>query len=143
MSVAEKLAALKRQKSKENLALGEAFLAENANRGEVVALASGLQYEILEKGYGDKPTLRQQVTCHYHGTSIDGKVFDSSVQRGRPATFKLNAVIEGWQEGVRLMPKGAKYRFFIPPHLAYGDNQVSTIAPNSTLIFEVELIDFK
>ena len=141
MSVSEKLAAVKAEKAAANLAAGQAFLAENAKRAEVVSLPSGLQYEILTEGSGAKPGPVSNVTCHYHGTLIDGKVFDSSVLRGRPATFPLNRVIAGWTEALQLMPTGSKWRLYLPPHLAYGDQQVgSDIGPNSTLVFEVELL---
>jgi FKBP-type peptidyl-prolyl cis-trans isomerase FklB len=111
---------------------------------QLIELPSGLQYEILMEGNGSKPTANNEVTCHYHGTMIDGAVFDSSVQRGSPAKFPLNRVIAVWTEGVQLMPTGSKWRFFIPPHLAYGDRQISAeIGANSTLIFEVELISFR
>lgn len=144
MSVAEKLAQLKAEKSASNLAASNAFLEKNKTRPEVVVLESGLQYEVLKLGDGDKPWATHTVTCHYHGTLIDGTVFDSSVQREKPASFPLNMVIKGWTEGLQLMPKGSKFRFFIPPHLGYGDRQVSAeIGPNCTLIFDVELIDFK
>ena len=107
-----------------------------------MSLASGLQYEVItDGGDGPKPTAYNTVTCHYHGTLINGTIFDSSVQRGRPASFPLNRVISGWTEGLQLMSVGSKWRFFIPPHLGYGSQQVSAeIGPNSTLIFEVELI---
>jgi FKBP-type peptidyl-prolyl cis-trans isomerase FklB len=144
MSVAEKLASMKSQKATENLKAGETFLSENKKRPEVTELPSGLQYEILETGTGPKPKNFHNVTCHYHGTLIDGTVFDSSVKRGQPASFPLNMVIKGWTEGLQLMPTGSKWRFFIPPHLGYGDRHVSAqITPNSTLIFDVELISFK
>ena len=108
-----------------------------------MSLESGLQLEVITMGTGLKPSANNSVTCHYHGTTIEGAVFDSSVQRGAPATFPLKAVIKGWTEGLQLMPLGSKFRFFIPPHLAYGDRQVSAlIGPNCTLIFEVELIKF-
>ena len=110
MSVSEKLAAVKAEKAAANLAAGQAFLAENAKRAEVVSLPSGLQYEILTEGSGAKPGPVSNVTCHYHGTLIDGKVFDSSVLRGRPATFPLNRVIAGWTEALQLMPTGSKWR---------------------------------
>ena len=133
---------MKNQKAEENLKAGEKFLEENGKRPGVVVLASGLQYEIITEGTGPKPTAKDNVTCHYHGTLIDGTVFDSSVRRGQPATFPLNMVIKGWTEGLQLMTQGSKWRFFIPPHLGYGDRQVSAqIGPHSTLIFEVELID--
>lgn len=141
MSVSDKLKQMREKISAENLAKGEAFLSENAKRPEVVSLPSGLQYEILRTGDGSKPGPTSQVTCHYHGTLTDGQVFDSSTQRGQPATFPLNRVIAGWTEALQLMPTGSKWRLFLHPSLAYGDRQVSaTIGPNSTLIFEVELI---
>lgn len=141
MSVSEKLRALFESKSNANLETGMAFLAENAQRPGVVTLESGLQYEIIQEGNGAKPGPTQTVTCHYHGTLIDGRVFDSSVQRGTPAAFPLNRVISGWTEALQLMGVGSKWRLFLPPHLAYGDRQISAeIGPNSTLIFEVELL---
>jgi len=144
MSVSEKLAQMKKEKSAANLAAGQAFLAKNKLRPEVTETQSGLQYEVLVMGKGEKPGARSTVTCHYHGTTIDGAVFDSSVQRGAPASFPLNRVISGWTEGLQFMPTGSKFRFSIPPHLAYGDEQISAvIGPNSTLIFDVELISFK
>jgi len=143
MSVSDKLAAMKAEKSEANLKAGQDFLAANKLREGVTETASGLQYEVLTMGTGEKPTARNTVTCHYHGTMIDGTVFDSSVQRGQPASFPLSAVISGWTEGLQYMPQGSKFRFFIPPHLGYGDRQVSAvIGPNSTLIFDVELIKF-
>lgn len=144
MGIADKLFQMKNEKAAANLKAGQDFLEENKKRAEVTALESGLQYEVLIAGEGSKPSATNTVTCHYHGTLIDGTVFDSSVQRGQPASFPLNMVIKGWTEGLQLMPVGSKYRFFIPPHLGYGDRQVSAqIGPNSTLIFDVELISFK
>jgi FKBP-type peptidyl-prolyl cis-trans isomerase FklB len=144
MSVADKLAQLRAEKAAQNLAEGQAFLQENKTKEGVVETASGLQYQVLTLGEGDKPWATHTVTCHYHGTLINGTIFDSSVQRGQPASFPLNMVIKGWTEGLQLMPKGSKFRFFIPPQLGYGERQVSAeIGPNSTLIFDVELIDFK
>lgn len=141
MSVSDKLKALFESKAAANLQAGREFLEENSKKEGVVCLNSGLQYEILTEGTGPKPGPTQTVTCHYHGTVIDGRVFDSSVQRGRPASFPLNRVIAGWTEALQLMAVGSKWRLFIPPHLAYGDRQVSAeIGPNSTLIFEVELL---
>ncbi|MBS1578982.1 MAG: FKBP-type peptidyl-prolyl cis-trans isomerase [Bacteroidetes bacterium] len=143
MNIADKLAQIKNEKAANNLKAGEIFLEKNKTEEGVVVLPSGLQYKILTEGNGAKPTAINNVTCHYHGTLIDGTVFDSSVQRGKPATFPLNMVIKGWTEGLQLMPVGSKFRFFIPPHLAYGDRQVSAaIGTNSTLIFDVELISF-
>lgn len=141
MSVTEKLKALFESKSAANLQAGQEFLAQNAQREGVVTLESGLQYEIITPGDGPKPGPTQTVKCHYHGTVIDGRVFDSSVQRGAPASFPLNRVIPGWTEALQLMGVGSKWRLFLPPHLAYGDRQISAeIGPNSTLIFEVELL---
>lgn len=132
------------QKENDNLKAGEEFLAENGKREGVVTLPSGLQYEIITKGVGEKPLAHNTVTCHYHGTTIKGEVFDSSVKRGQPASFPLNAVIKGWTEALQLMPVGSKWKLYIPPHLAYGNRGVSReIGPNSTLIFEVELISFR
>lgn len=120
---------------------GEAFLAENAQREGVVALPSGLQYEIIEEGKGASPKTSDTVTVHYRGTLIDGTEFDSSYKRGRPATFKLNRVIKGWTEGLQLMREGGKRRLFIPSNLAYGNRGAGNlIGPGETLIFEVELI---
>lgn len=144
MGIADKLAELKNGKGNANLKVGEEFLAANKTKPEVTETASGLQYEVLAMGTGAKPSATNTVTCHYHGTLIDGTVFDSSVQRGQPASFPLNRVISGWTEGLQLMPAGSKFRFFLHPSLAYGDRQVSAqIGANSTLIFDVELIDFK
>lgn len=120
---------------------GKAFLTANAQRPEVVTLASGLQYEILTEGNGEKPTASDSVTVHYHGTTIDGNVFDSSVNRGEPATFGVTQVISGWVEALQLMPVGSKWKLFIPSDLAYGAQGAGqAIAPHATLIFEVELI---
>lgn len=141
MSISEKLAAMRNEKAAQNLKAGTAFLEENKTKDGVVELPSGLQYEVISEGKGEKPSAQSKVTCHYHGTLIDGTVFDSSVRRGQPATFPLNMVIKGWTEGLQLMSTGSKWRFFIPAHLGYGDRQVSAqIGPNSTLIFEVELL---
>ena len=141
MGISDKLFEMKNQKAEANLKAGEKFLEENGKRPGVVVLASGLQYEIITEGTGEKPTASDKVTCHYHGTLVDGTVFDSSVRRGQPATFPLNMVIKGWTEGLQLMTVGSKWRFFIPPQLGYGDRQVSAqIGPNSTLIFDVELL---
>lgn len=120
---------------------GEEFLAENGKRPEVKSTASGLQYVVEKEGEGDTPKAEDEVTVHYTGKLIDGTVFDSSVNRGEPATFPLNRVIPGWTEGVQLMKEGAKYTFFIPSDLAYGPQGIpNAIPPHSTLIFEVELI---
>jgi len=126
----------------ENRAAGAAFLAENTKKSNIITTASGLQYEILTAGTGTKsPSATDNVTVHYRGTTIDGKEFDSSYSRGEPATFPLNRVIKGWTEGVQLMKEGAKYRFYIPSELAYGEQGAGRdIGPNATLIFDVELI---
>lgn len=125
----------------ENKAAGAAFLATNATKPNVKTTASGLQYEILTPGTGTtSPKATDTVTVHYKGTTIDGKEFDSSYSRGEPTSFPLNRVIPGWTEGVQLMKEGAKYRFYIPSELAYGEQGAGPIAPNSTLIFDVELI---
>ncbi len=141
MSLADKLFKMKSDKAATNLKEGQDFLATNSSKPGVVSLPSGLQYEVITEGTGEKPGATDTVTCHYHGTLINGTIFDSSVQRGRPASFPLNQVIKGWTEGLQLMGTGSKWRFFIPPHLGYGDRQVGpSIGPNSTLIFEVELL---
>ncbi|MBO9151553.1 FKBP-type peptidyl-prolyl cis-trans isomerase [Chitinophaga sp. GCM10012297] len=141
MGIADKLFQMKNEKAAANLKAGQEFLENNKQKPGVTALPSGLQYEVISDGTGPKPSASSKVTCHYHGTLIDGTVFDSSVQRGQPATFPLNMVIKGWTEGLQLMPQGSKWRFFIPADLGYGDRQVSAqIGPNSTLIFEVELL---
>ncbi len=120
---------------------GLAYLEENAAREEVVALDSGLQYEVLEEGEGTKPSATDMVTTHYEGRLIDGTVFDSSYERGEPASFPLNRVIAGWTEGLQLMSPGAKYRLYVPASLGYGDRAAGAIPPNSTLIFDVELLE--
>lgn len=143
MGIADKLLNMKNEKAEANLKAGQVFLEENKKKPGVVVLPSGLQYEVLVEGAGKRPLAINKVTCHYHGTLIDGTVFDSSVRRGQSATFPLNAVIKGWTEGLQLMPVGSKWRFYIPPHLGYGDRQVSAqIGPNSTLVFDVELLSF-
>lgn len=120
---------------------GERFLAENAKRPEVTVTPSGLQYEVLNEGTGRSPKATDTVRCHYHGTLIDGTVFDSSYQRNQPADFGLNQVIAGWTEGVQLMKEGAKYRFYLPYHLAYGEHGAgNSIPPFATLVFDVELL---
>ncbi len=120
---------------------GETYLAENGKRPEITTTTSGLQYEVLQEGTGESPTATQSVTVHYTGKTLDGKVFDSSVDRGEPATFGLNQVIPGWTEGVQLMKPGAKYRFHIPSDLAYGDRGAGAdIPPGATLVFDVELL---
>ena len=123
-------------------AAGEAFLAENAKKAGVTVTESGLQYEVLNAGSGAKPSRADKVRTHYHGTLIDGTVFDSSYNRGQPAEFPVSGVIAGWTEALQLMPVGAKYRLYIPHNLAYGERGAGgAIKPYSALIFDVELLD--
>ena len=137
----QKMQAERAEKGKTAREEGEKYLAENAKKDGVVTLKSGLQYQVLREGNGKKPTAKDQVKCHYEGFLIDGTVFDSSVQRGEPAVFGLQQVIAGWTEGLQLMQEGAKYRFFIPYRLAYGEGGAGQmIPPFATLIFDVELI---
>jgi len=137
----KKINAQRAEQGKAQKETGEKYLAENAKREGVVTTASGLQYKVLTEGKGKQPTAKDTVKCHYEGFLIDGTVFDSSVQRGEPATFALQQVIAGWTEGVQLMKEGAKYRFFIPYRLAYGEGGAgAAIPPYATLIFDVELI---
>ena len=132
---------MQREVNDRNRAEGEAFLAENKKKSGVVVLPSGLQYEVLTEGKGKKPAATDRVQCHYHGTLINGEVFDSSIERGEPAVFGVSQVIPGWVEALQLMPEGSKWRLFIPSDLAYGENGAGgKIAPNSTLIFDVELL---
>ena len=141
MSIFDKLNKAKEEKFEATKKEGTDFLAANAKEEAVVSLPSGLQYKVITMGNGAKPTATQNVTCHYEGSLINGTIFDSSVKRGQPATFPLNRVISGWTEGLQLMPVGSKFRFFIPPHLGYGDRQAGAhIQPYSTLIFDVELL---
>jgi FKBP-type peptidyl-prolyl cis-trans isomerase FklB len=141
MGITDKLFQIKNEKAFTNLKAGQAFMETNRQKPGIITLTSGLQYEVITEGNGIKPLASDQVTCHYHGTLIDGTIFDSSVKRGQPATFPLSMVIKGWTEGLQLMATGSKWRFFIPPHLAYGERQTGAhIGPNSTLIFEVELL---
>ena len=132
---------LSEKKSQEASAEGSSFLVENAKKEGVITTSSGLQYEIITNGTGATPTETDQVTVHYHGTLIDGTVFDSSVDRGQPATFPVNGVIPGWVEALQLMNVGSKYKLYIPSDLAYGEGGAGgSIGPNATLIFEVELL---
>lgn len=133
---------LMEEKAKMAIAEGQAFLAENAKKEGVMTTESGLQYKVLQEGSGVKPNATSNVTVHYHGTLKDGTVFDSSVERGQPASFGLNQVIKGWTEGLQLMPTGAKYVFYIPSDLGYGPRGAGggKIGPNEVLVFEVELI---
>ena len=133
---------LHKEKLEINKKAREEFLSINKGRAGVVTLPSGLQYQVLQQGNGEKPKATDKVKCHYHGTLINGTVFDSSVERGTPAVFGVNQVIPGWVEALQLMPVGSKWRLFIPSNLAYGENGAGEmIEPNSTLIFDVELLD--
>ncbi|WP_339804692.1 FKBP-type peptidyl-prolyl cis-trans isomerase [uncultured Marinobacter sp.] len=127
--------------AEDNRTAGEAFLSENGERDEVTVTESGLQYEVLEDGEGDRPAATDQVRVHYTGELISGDVFDSSRERGEPVTFGLNQVIPGWTEGLQLMPEGSRYRLYIPSDLAYGPGGNQAIGPNETLIFDVELLE--
>lgn len=136
------LAEKEAERAKELAAEGEAFLAENARRDEVTVTETGLQYEILTEGDGEKPGPTSTVVTHYHGTLVDGTVFDSSVQRNEPATFPVNGVIPGWTEALQMMPIGSKWRLYIPHELAYGEQGAGgVIGPYATLIFDIELIN--
>ncbi|MBP0048464.1 FKBP-type peptidyl-prolyl cis-trans isomerase [Marinobacterium sp. AK62] len=142
--ITERLRAEQEAKAKEAAAAGEQFLNENAKRDGVITLESGLQYEVITAGEedGDKPTAQSKVRTHYHGTFIDGKVFDSSYERGQPAEFPVGGVIAGWTEALQLMTKGAKWRLYVPYQLAYGaQGSPGGIPPYSTLVFDVELLD--
>ena len=132
---------LQEKASEQTIAEGRAFLEANGKRPEVETTASGLQYEVLNEGNGSAPSASDQVKVHYHGTLIDGTVFDSSVRRGEPATFGVTQVISGWVEALQLMPVGSKWKLYIPSNLAYGANGAGQhIGPHTTLIFEVELL---
>jgi FKBP-type peptidyl-prolyl cis-trans isomerase FklB len=129
------------QQTKAQAKVGEMFLAENAKKDGITVTASGLQYEIVTAGTGEKPTAASRVKTHYHGTLIDGTVFDSSVQRGEPIDFAVGGVIAGWTEALQLMPVGSKWRLYIPHNLAYGERGAgASIAPFAALIFDVELL---
>lgn len=135
------LGSLEKKKFEGNINEGTKFLSENARKPGIVSLPSGLQYQVITQGTGAKPAATDEVTVHYKGTLLNGKQFDSSYDRGEPATFMLNQVIPGWTEGLQQMTEGSKYRFFIPYALAYGERAAGPdITPYSTLIFEVELI---
>ena len=131
------------EQGKKARAEGAAFMEVNRNNPGVFETKSGLQYQVIKGAEGRKPAATDTVHVHYHGTLLNGQVFDSSVERGEPISFPLNQVIAGWTEGVQLMSIGSKYKFFIPSELAYGDQAVGTIPAGSTLIFEVELLDIK
>lgn len=138
----EKANAEMAEKGKKAKAEGEQYLADNAMKEGIVTLPSGLQYKVLSEGNGKKPKATDKVKCHYEGFLVDGTVFDSSIRRGEPAVFPLNQVIAGWTEGLQLMQEGAKYRFFIPYHLGYGEHGAgASIPPYAALVFDVELIE--
>ncbi|MEZ5105774.1 MAG: FKBP-type peptidyl-prolyl cis-trans isomerase [Draconibacterium sp.] len=131
-----------KKEAQENLEKGNAFLEENAKRPGITTTESGLQYEVLTEGTGPKPTAEDRVRVHYHGTLIDGTVFDSSVERGEPAVFGVGQVIPGWTEALQLMPVGSKWKIYLPAGIAYGERGAGQdIGPNSALIFEVELLE--
>jgi FKBP-type peptidyl-prolyl cis-trans isomerase FklB len=141
MHIQKYFTAMMDRKADAAVAKGKEFLEKNGKREGVTTTASGLQYEVMKMGSGDKPKETDEVTVHYHGTLTDGKVFDSSVERGEPATFPLNGVIKGWTEALQLMPIGSKFKIFLPSDLAYGAQGAGEmIGPNETLIFEVELL---
>ncbi|MCC9136009.1 FKBP-type peptidyl-prolyl cis-trans isomerase [Pontibacter silvestris] len=141
MALQQELGQKQNAQGGENKKAGEEFLAANKNKEGVKTLPSGLQYEVLSEGSGKSPSKNDQVTTHYHGTLIDGTVFDSSYERGQPATFPVNGVIAGWTEALQLMKEGAKWRLYVPSDLAYGSQGAGdVIGPNTTLIFDVELI---
>jgi FKBP-type peptidyl-prolyl cis-trans isomerase FklB len=128
--------------AQENLKVGQDFLAQNKTKDGIQETESGLQYEVLVEGKGEIPEATSKVKTHYHGTFIDGRIFDSSVERGEPATFPVNGVIRGWTEALTMMPVGSKWKLYIPSDLAYGSQGASgSIPPNTTLVFEVELLE--
>jgi FKBP-type peptidyl-prolyl cis-trans isomerase FklB len=136
------IAGVNQEKNGNNLEEGRKFLAENSKAEGVIELPSGLQYQVLKEGNGSKPKIADQVKCHYHGTLIDGSIFDSSVQRGKPAVFPVGGVIRGWVEALQLMTVGSKWKLFIPSELAYGKQGAGgVIGPDTALIFEVELLE--
>jgi len=137
----EEMMAEKKAEAGENLKAAQAFLEENKTKEGVVVLPSGMQYQVIEKGEGDKPSATSKVKVHYRGTLLNGEQFDSSYDRGEPAEFGVNQVIAGWQEALQLMSPGAKLKLFIPPDLAYGENGNARIPGNSLLIFDVELLE--
>lgn len=141
----QELQAMMKQKAQERAdsmaRAGKEWLEENKKKEAVQVTESGLQYEVIEKGEGEKPAATDKVRVHYRGSKLDGSVFDSSYERGQPAEFKLNQVIPGWTEGLQLMPMGSKYMLYIPPELGYGTQAPPSIGPNQVLVFEVELLD--
>lgn len=138
--IRERMQAETQRKAEAAAGEGQAFLSENAKREGVITLSSGLQYEVLTAGEGARPSAEDQVRTHYHGTLIDGTVFDSSYQRGQPAEFPVGGVIAGWTEALQLMGVGSKWRLYVPSELAYGAQGVGSIPPHSVLVFDVELL---
>jgi len=143
MAVQQRAAAASAAAAEKNIALSAAYLAKNKTRAGVTTTASGLQYEVLVRGKGAKPKATDTVEVHYHGTLIDGTVFDSSVERGQPAVFQVGGVIRGWVEALQMMSVGDKWKLYIPPDLAYGPRGNGKISPNSALVFEVQLLSIK
>ncbi len=140
--ISKRMQAQQSETAKEQSAAGDKFLAENAQREGIQVTESGLQYEVLTEGNGDKPSASSTVRTHYHGTLIDGTVFDSSLNRGEPAEFPVNGVIAGWTEALQMMPVGSKWRLYLPYQLAYGESGAGgAIGPCEALVFEVELLD--
>jgi len=134
---------LREEEAQKNLEEGQAFLEENKKKDGIIVTESGLQYEVIQEGTGKQPTINDKVKCHYHGTLVDGTVFDSSIDRGEPAEFALNRVIDAWKEGIPLMKEGAKFKFYVPTELGYGTRvrPGGPIKANMALIFEVELLE--
>jgi len=140
--ISEQMKAKEQEKHSGAVEEGKAFLAENAKKDGITVLESGLQYEVITAGEGEKPSLTSTVKTHYHGTLISGEVFDSSVERGQPAEFPVNGVIAGWTEALQLMPTGSKWRLYVPSDLAYGERGAGgKIGPFTTLVFDVELLE--
>jgi FKBP-type peptidyl-prolyl cis-trans isomerase FklB len=134
---------LQSKKAAVNLLIGKKFLDDNKKKDSVISLPSGLQYKIITQGQGELPTVNDKVSVHYEGRLINGKIFDSSKQKGQPLEFAVNGVIKGWTEALQLMRKGSKWMLYVPPDLAYGDQNIPGIEPNSVLIFEVELLSIE
>lgn len=144
MAFQQEMSSKMKNLAEKNTKEGEAFLEANKKKSGVITLPSGLQYKILKEGNGAKPTATQTVKCHYRGTLIDGKEFDSSYKRGEPTEFPVGGVIKGWTEALQLMPVGSKWELYIPSTLAYGERGAGqTIGPNAVLIFEIELLSIK
>lgn len=138
--LSEKVRVKAKEEAEKNLADGEAYLAENSKKEGVITLDSGLQYKVMKKGFGETPSEKSKVSVHYRGTLLNGDEFDSSYKRGEPTSFPVTGVIKGWTEALLLMPVGSKWELYIPSHLAYGNSPRGPGGPNSTLLFEVELL---